>query len=214
MTRRLALAAVLAASLSQAAGAGAATLTADQACYTEKAPMTLTGAGFGAGDQIFVQGNQVFESGAAGSDGGFRVTTSAPLLGTINPGTKSFVITATDQATQVSAPVTVRVATFTFSTSLGFASATAQRTWKFSGLFQKPGKPIYGHFRFKGKTYSNHRFGVPKGPCGTLTARAPLIPGATPRPGTWTVQIDFAKTYKATTKPRLRNTATVIRTFG
>ena len=193
--------------------AGAASLTADQACYTERSAVTLTGQGFGAGDQMFVEGNQVFESGPADTAGAFDVGFAAPLTGTITPGYKTFTITATDQTTQVSASTDIRVATFTFGTSLGVAAAGALRPWTFSGLFQKPGKPIYGHFRFKGKTYSNYRFGIPTGPCGQLKAKASLIPGARPRVGTWTVQVDFAKHYKATTVPRLRTKTQVFKTF-
>lgn len=212
MIRRPLALGVLLAALIPAAQAGAATLTADQACYVQKGPVQLTGLGFGAGDQIFVQGNQVFQSGPADAAGGFQVTFAAPLTGTIKPGSKAFRITATDQVTQVSASVEIRVAVATFGTSLGFASATKPRQWTFSGLFQSPGKPIYGHFRFKGKTYSDHRFGVPTGPCGELKVKAPLIPGTRPRPGTWTVQVDFARRYSPKTRPRLTQKATVFRT--
>lgn len=212
MTRRPLALGVLLATLIPAASAGAATLTADQACYVQKSRVQLTGLGFGADDMIFVQGNQVFQSGPADVGGGFLVTFAAPLTGTIKPGSKAFRITATDQVTQVSASVEIRVAVATFGTSLGFASATKPRQWTFSGMFQHPGKPIYGHFRFKGKTYSDHRFGVPTGPCGELKVKAPLIPGTRARAGTWTVQVDFERRYRATTKPRLTGKATVFRT--
>ena len=212
MLRRLIALPVLLAVVLPAGSAAAASLTADQTCYTEKSAITLTGQGFGPADPIFLQGNQVFLSGTAGADGGFQATVGAPLTGTITPGSKTFTITATDQTTQVAASVDVRVAVFTFGTSLGLTAIGAKRRWSFSGLFQKPGKPIYGHFRFKGKTYSDYRFGVPKGPCGELKVKAPLIPGAKSRPGTWTVQVDFAKHYKATTLPRLRQKTQVFRT--
>ena len=213
MLRRPPLLAALLALLIAAPAAGAASLTADQACYVEHGPVTLSGAGFGAGDTMFVQGNQVFESGPADPAGGFQVTFQAPLTGTITPGHKRFTITATDQVTQVASSVDILVANATFGTTLGVALASKPRTWSFSGLFQHPGKPIYGHFRFKGRTYSDHRFGVPKAPCGELRAKAPLIPGAKPRAGTWTVQVDFAKRYKATTKPRLTSRLIVFRTL-
>ena len=212
MRRRLLIVPHVAAVMVVAAPAGAATLTADQACYTEKSKVTLTGAGFGAADPIVLQGDQIFLSGAAGADGGFQATVAAPLTGTIEPGSKTVTVTATDQTTPAAASVDIRVAVFTFGTSLGLTAVGAKRQWSFSGLFQKPGKPIYGHFRFKGKTYSDYRFGVPKGPCGELKVKAPLIPGARSRPGTWTVQVDFAKHYKATTLPRLTQKTKVFRT--
>ena len=211
--RRIVLATTIGAAFVPSAGASAATLVPDQGCYVEHGAVTLHGSGFGALDLVNLSGPQVFESGNADANGGFTVTSPAPLLGTIAPGSKSFTLAATDQTTQVTASTTINVATATFATSGGVASATAKRTWTFSGLFQRPGKPIYGHFRFGGKTRSTYRFGVPKGACGELKAKAPLIPGASPTSGKWRVQIDFEKRYSPTAKPRLSNTATVFRSF-
>ena len=111
------------------------------------------------------------------------------------------------------ASVDVHVATAVFSTSTGFKSPRAARTWKFSGLFQRPGKPIYGHFRHNGRTYANYRFGVPQGPCGTLKRKAPGIPARRVPAGTWKVQVDFNKRYDPKATPRLTGTTTVITTF-
>ncbi len=57
--------AIIAAILVPASAASAATLQADAACYVEKQPMQLAGAGFGAQDPITVTGPQIFASGAA-----------------------------------------------------------------------------------------------------------------------------------------------------
>ena len=115
---------------------------------------------------------------------------------------------AADSATGTSAEAVVNVANAVFSTSTGFKSPQAKRTWKFSGLFQNPGKPIYGHFRFGGKTRANYRFGKPTGPCGLLSKRAPGIP-ARSRAGTWTIQIDQNRAYKPNEKVALKVTSFV-----
>lgn len=209
---RIALVAVCGAPFLAAAPAGAATLVADKACYVADGAMQLTGSGFGAGAPITMAGDQIGLSGNAGPDGAFSATVKAPLLGTIKPAAKRFTVTATDTTTNTSASVDVNVANAVFSTSTGFKSPKAKRTWKFSGLFQNPGKPIFGHFRHAGKTYADYRFGVPQAPCGTLTRKAPGIPGSTVPAGKWTVQIDFERRYSATTAPRLTGTTTVYRT--
>jgi hypothetical protein len=199
--------------LTGAAPAGAATLVADKACYVAESAMQLSGGGFGAQAPIALAGEQIALSGNAGPDGAFSATVKAPLLGTIKPATKRFTITATDSTTNTSAAVDVNVANAVFSTSTGFKSPKAKRTWKFSGLFQNPGKPIFGHFRHGGKTYANYRFGVPAAPCGTLTRKAPGIPGSSIPAGKWTVQIDFERSYNPNAAPRLTGSTTVFKTF-
>lgn len=196
-----------------AAPAGAATLAADQACYVAQSAIQLTGSGFAAGAPISLAGDQIGLSGTADPGGAFSATVRAPLLGTIRPAVKTFTVTATDSSTNTTASVDVRVANAVFSTSTGFKSPAAKRTWKFSGLFQRPGKPIYGHFRNRGKTYANYRFGVPQGPCGTLTRKAPGIPGNSVPAGQWTVQVDFQRSYDPKASPRLTGSTTVFRTF-
>jgi hypothetical protein len=199
--------------LAAAAPAGAATLVADKSCYVTESAMQLSGSGFAAQAPITVAGEQIALSGSAGPDGAFSATVKAPLLGTSRPAVKRFTVTATDASTNTSAAVDVNVANAVFSTSTGFKSPQAKRTWKFSGLFQNPGRPIYGHFRHRGRTYSNYRFGVPTGPCGTLTRKAPGIPGSSVPSGKWTVQVDFKRTYDPNATPRLTGSTTVFKTF-
>ena len=199
--------------LAAAPGAAAATLTADQGCYIEGFQMGLTGAGFAPSASISLEGEQIALTGPAGADGTFQAPVKAPLLGTSKPATKTYTVTATDPATSTTATVDVQVATAVFSTSTGFKSPRASRTWKFSGLFQQPGKPIYGHFRHNGRTFANYRFGVPQGPCGTLKRKAPGIPARSVPAGTWKVQVDFNKKYDPKATPRLTGSTTVITTF-
>lgn len=213
-TTRIALVAACGATLlGLAAPAGAATLAPNQACYVADGPMQLAGAGFAPGAPISLAGEQIALSGNADPAGAFSATVKAPLLGTIKPAVKSFRVTATDAAAGTSAEAVVNVANAVFSTSTGFKSPQAKRTWKFTGLFQKPGKPIYGHFRHGGKTYANYRFGVPKAPCGTLTRKAPGIPGSSIPSGSWTVQIDFERSYNRKAAPRLTGSTTVFKTI-
>lgn len=195
--------------------AGAASIKADKKCYVSGTAVNVAGSGFGPGNSIFVTGNQMFAAATADPGGIFSSRLRAPSLGAfIRPGSKSFKITATDQATNVTASTKIRVANLTFATSSGVKSPRSKRTWRFSGFIQKRGKPIYGHFRRAGKTYANYRFGKPKGACGTLTKRAPGIPAKNVRPGKWLIQVDYKKRYSRKTRPRVTSTTTVFTTIG
>ena len=118
----------------------------------------------------------------------------------------SLTLQAVDSAGNVG-KTSVGVVQFAFKTSSGFKSTRAIRKWSFSG-FQDTSRPIYGHFRFGGKTRANYRFGKPTGPCGLLSKRAPGIP-ARSRAGTWTIQIDQNRAYKPNEKVALKVTSFV-----
>jgi len=72
-------------------------------------------------------------------------------------------------------------------------------TWRFAGFWQGNSKPIYGHYRYMGRTLADFRFGKPSGPCGILKVKAKRLP-VRPRPGSWTLQLDQKKKYSPTTK--------------
>jgi hypothetical protein len=72
-----------------------------------------------------------------------------------------------------------------------------RRTWRFVGI--RGAGALYGHFLFNGKVVYSHRFGMPKGACGRLSARAPglPVPKSKFRAGEWTVQFDRNRLYLA-----------------
>jgi hypothetical protein len=169
--------------------------------------MAFGGAGYdgyyNAGVNTDASGRYTFE----------KVPAGLVHLSARDPNTSTSVGRASAVLQGGTASVDVHVATAVFSTSTGFKSPRASRTWKFSGLFQQPGKPIYGHFRHNGKTFANYRFGVPKGPCGTLKRKAPGIPARRVPAGLWKVQVDFNRAYDPKATPRLTGSTTVITTF-
>ncbi len=195
--------------------AGAATISTDAACYVAGGQIGVSGAEFGPGNPVFLQGEQMFASVPADASGVLSATLTAPSLGAvIGPTFKSFTLTATDQTTRAAASSTIKVANLTFATNGGVKSPKAKRIWSFSGFLQRPGKPIYGHFRYRGKTYADYRFGVPKGPCGMLKKRAPGIPAKRVRTGKWNIQVDFERRYKRNVSPRVTSSTTIFTTFG
>ena len=114
----------------------------------------------------------------------------------IKPAVKRFTVTATDAATNTSATVDVNVANAVFSTSTGFKSPKAKRTWKFSGLFQNPGKPIYGHFRHGGQDVRQLPLRRPDRAVRHADAQGARHPGSRVPSGKWTVQVDFSRTLR------------------
>lgn len=197
--------------------ATAATLGTNLACYVPGLTMAVQGTGFtpNAGFALGGPGTDVL-TGNTDASGAFAMLLPVPAEAAIVPtGTTPVPLTlkATETPSGLSASTTVKVAPFRFTTDKGRKSPGAKRTWHFSGFLFRPGKPIFGHFRFGGKTRANYRFGVPKGPCGLLTRRAPTIPAHPASPGLWTIQVDYNRTYKPSEKLALTSTLTVFRVF-
>jgi hypothetical protein len=206
-TRSIALAAVVAVIPASAANAG--TVALDKPCYVPQQTMVATGAAFTPGAPLTLGGDTVFPPATADPAGAFQVPLTAPLTGKAGARptdvvTQTLTVTDTVDPAQ-NASVPYQVANFAVDRGAS-RNPRSVRKWYFSGF--PTGKAIYGHFRFKGKTASNYRFGTAAGPCGLLSKRAPGIPGRV-RTGTWTLQVDTRKTYSATTVPALRGTISV-----
>ena len=200
-----------AAVLAAPAAAEAGHVATDMPCYLERQAARVLLTGFTPNVDVVVEGDQVFASGVTDAAGGLVLPFSAPLRETSQPGSERIVLTATEltgPAPQPPVRAAFRVTTLSFA-SKGSRSPTAIRTWTFSGF--RPGKPIYGHFRYKGRTRANHRFGVATAPCGELRRRAPAFPvrGGRVPVGTWRVQVDQRRFYAAGTVPRLATNTTV-----
>ena len=210
----LTLAVLCGLALAVPAGAQAASLTTDFPCYIEQTGMTVRGKGFHPNAEISVSGLQIFASAKTDDSGMFSTDVKAPIFPTVSPGSRRYTVTAAERDDASSkASVGFRVTNYAFATTQGNRSPKAKRRWRFSGF--SPGKPIYGHFRFKGRTRGTFRFGNATGACGELTRMAAGIPvkGRIPA-GKWVVQVDQRKRYSSTTKPALRATTTVSVVFG
>lgn len=194
----------------QASAAGAATISADKACYVNVdpavgAPMTISGTGFIPGDTVELSGGTVFGTATADPTGAFTVPVSAPLLSTIGPGTLSTTVTATDNAAN---GTTVTASTLVQSANLAASTKPARvknvhkdkATFTFSGF--TPGKPIYG-FYLRKKVVATVRYSKANGPCGTLTQRALLYPGGHPANDQYNVAFESTSHYSKSAFPRV-----------
>lgn len=197
-----------AAVLLPAAAAGAAgTVTLDKSCYVEGAPVVVSGSAFGANAQLTLGSSAGGETlGSAISDPAGAFATRVPAPAVPDDGAQATdvlsstltVVNPLDATQNASAPL--RVVNFTVDRGKT-KNPKSVRTWSFSGF--PAGSTIYGHFRLGGRTLANHRFGKTTGACGLLHARAAGIPVAKLRAGTWTIQLDTAKTYKRHRVPSL-----------
>jgi hypothetical protein len=182
--------------------AGAATLTPDHPCAVAGQPVTLAGAAFTPDSAVILTGAA---TGSATTDpaGAFAVTLAAPRapVGKIARST----VTATDAGGATAAATVASIAQRAWSNA-PVTGVPAQRvTWRFAGFFT-PARAIYAHVRFGGRTVANHRFGLPRGACGTLTARAARVPlrrASSLRSGVWQIKLDQARTYRASTPGRV-----------
>ena len=140
----------------------------------------------------------------ADANGRIRTSVRAPAAtgGAVAP--RSFTVTATDGGN----PGNMAPAISMFVTRTRPASnapvegnPNAVTTWEFANF--KPGRWIYGHFRFKGTTQRTVRFGrAGDAPCGQLRVRARRVPVPRLHAGRWRLQIDQRKAYSIRTKPR------------
>jgi hypothetical protein len=193
------------------AGASAAALDLGPACTYSGAPMPVSGSGFTPNMTVMLSGSA---SGTATTDatGSFRAPLVAPASSSLTGRT------ATVQAAEVGGnPANTTTAKVKVVKDLLATNAPIQgrptgvTRWRFAGF--QPGRPIYGHYRRDGRTMRNYRFGVAKGPCGTLSVRARRVP-ATSRPGHWTLQLDQRSSYHRTTEPRRTITFRIVRRVG
>jgi hypothetical protein len=207
-----ALAAVAAAAAVPAAAQGASIAT-DAPCYLAGSPMGISGTMFTPGARWTVETEQLFAFGDVDPTGGWSATETAPSLGAmIGPGRKTFNLVAKENQVEV-ARTQFSVTNLAASISPQRGRPTGTGRWKFSGF--TPGRAIYVHVRRGGKTLGNYRFGVAKGTCGELTARARRLPikRSRIRSGTYTLVFDNARTYRRTSRPQVSYTTTVFTTF-
>jgi hypothetical protein len=208
--RTVALGTVLLAAVVPAASAQAASITLNQPCQIATFGLTATLAGFTPNSTVTLDGDGIFRTVTADAVGSATVTFAAPLLGSSLPKSKQFIVNAADDApAPLRAFARFRSTNLAFGTTGGVRSPKAKRTWTFSGL--QPGKPIWGHFRFGGRTRGTYRFGIAEGPCGELTVKAPGIPvKGRINTGRWNIQIDQQKIFNPATKPRMTGSTSVV----
>src|SRR3954449_11704358 len=191
------LAAAAAALLLVPAGANAAELTVTGTCFATGQRVPVSGTSFTPGAPVTIAGDV---TGAAQADaaGMFTTEIAAPPVAELGP--RVVTVTAVDRITPANtASMRLNVVREAFGSNRPVAGRPhAVTPWRFAGFV--PGRPIYAHFLLGGRSRGDYRFGVARGDCGTLTARATRIPGVRVlAPGRWTLKLDQRMTYRTGT---------------
>src|SRR4051794_11544360 len=191
------LAAAVAALLLAPAGANAAQLTVTGTCFATGQRVAVSGTSFTPGAPVTIAGDV---TGAAQADaaGMFTTEIAAPPVAELGP--RVVTVTAVDRVNPANtATLRLSVVREAFGSNRPVAGRPrAVTTWRFAGFV--PDQPIYAHFLLDGRSRGDYRFGVARGACGTLTARAPRIPGVRAlAPGRWTLKLDQRMTYRDST---------------
>ena len=191
------LAAAIVALLLLPAAAGAADLTVPGTCFASGQRLVLSGTSFTPGTPIAIAGD-VTGTAQADAAGTFTTAIAAPPITELGP--RVVTVTAVDRVNPANTS-TLRMAVVRepFGSNRPVAGRPrAITTWRFAGFV--PGRPIYAHFLLGGRPRGDYRFGVARGRCGTLAARAARIPGVRAlAPGRWTLKLDQRKTYRDVT---------------
>ena len=159
--------------------------------------ITVTGSGFTPNSKVDVSVdgrtavNGVPVDGAGNLPAG--VQAPAPFIAQRD---KPFSVVATEQGNAAS---TATQASRVTALNVGIQPRKARPSSRvlFRGRGFTGAGPVYGHYRYKGKTRKTVTF-KPKGPCGTFSQRKKQIPVSRPGTGQWLLQFDQQKRYART----------------
>jgi hypothetical protein len=198
----------LAATAVAAQAAPSVGLAPARACQLSGQTVTMIGGGYTPNGSVDVAVDGV-------SLGQLPADPTGNIGGTITLGTlkgvKTHVVKTTDTANAALTAQTTFLGT-TRQVTVKPKHARAGKKLKLRGYgFVNHGK-AYMHVRGHG-LHIDSRVGKPKGACGTWSAKRAIVP-STAAAGRYPVQFDQKKKYSKKTKPRIRGTMTVTRTFS
>jgi hypothetical protein len=147
--------------------------------------------------------------------GGFAEADFPPSFTKSNGNIEEFTLAATDKITNPAAPLVAitkfQVVRFGLTRSPTPKKPSSRVTITARGFV--PGKPVYVHFRFKGKTYRTVSLGNAEGVCGIAAKKMKALPTKT-RYGTWKAYVDQTKKFSVSTRPQWIDSFRIYRTFG
>jgi hypothetical protein len=203
-----ALAVGFCAAIAAPTNANAATLTVPP-CVVDYGPIGLlnlpiAGTGFTPGGLVAIESATASNPVRGGvtsaiADAAGNVATKTGTLGfsRVDASDETYDLVATDRTNPaITASATLRQVRFGFGAKPSTGQPARKVRYMARGFL--PGKPVYAHFRFAGKTRRNVTIGVPAAPCGLVSRRLRLLPTKT-RFGTWTVYMDHVRRYSPQT---------------
>jgi hypothetical protein len=193
---------VLAASAAvPAAAAGRPSLHVDHRCYTVGDPVHVSGSGFPQSSSVaFTLLGKPY--GSAVTDAKGRLLAENGLAPAIGPRFRQVTL----RAQSAGATATTRFSITRLTVAISprrVESPTDTVTFRARGFPR--GRRLYLHYITpRGNVLKPRRLGRLSRPCGTRTARAPLIGTPDPSTGRWRLQFDTRRKYSSRTRPRVR----------
>jgi hypothetical protein len=178
-------------------------------CYLTRDVVTVSGAGFTAGGAVnfAVDGQTIPGSLTADAAG----NVSSPFTFGRMDAVKQHTLTGTD-ATNPALTGSVAYTGTTFQIASKTSRGKPGKKSKLRGYGFIAGPKAYMHVRGHGIARDTF-LARPAAPCGTFTARKAFVPSGAPV-GKYKVRFDHKKKYSKQTKPQLKYTLTVFRTFN
>ena len=183
--------------------------------------MPIGGTGFVPGRSVTVSTSTpsspapvTLTSSIADPTGAFAKVTTPPPFRDSRTHLQSFTLIGSD-TTNPAAPILAafpfQVVRFGTTTDPAPRRPSQRVTYTARGF--APGRAVYIHFRFAGKTRRSVRLGVAKAPCGIVSRRMRALPTRS-RPGTWSAYTSQARRFSPSTRPMWKSTFTIFRRLG
>ncbi len=144
--------------------------------------------------------------------GGFTTTAFPAPFSSFRTREQTFGLVGTDTANPLLTAATM-FEQVRFGVTVSPSRSRPNRIVRYTARGFLPGRNVYAHYRFRGQTRANVRLGQAAAPCGKVSRRMRLLP-ARSRFGTWQVYVDQRRTYSRSTRPQVRASIFVSRTFG
>jgi hypothetical protein len=217
-------AAALAAAVGDAGAASAApTIASKIACVANLGiggAMTLpvTGSGFSPNGVVALSTSTAsrpapkdLTSVNADANGNIDARVDPPAFRSTSTVEQSFNLIAIDAANPANtATSTFRQVRFGFDANPDTGRPARRVTYTARGFL--PGKVVYAHFRFGGRTRRDVKIGVATSPCGIASKKMRLLPAKT-RFGRWAIYMDQAPTYSKSTLLQAKGSLVIQRTL-
>jgi hypothetical protein len=147
----------------------------------------------------------------ADANGNIASRVDPPAFGSHSTMQQSFNLIASEVANPANTAMsTFREVRFGFDASPSTGRPARRVTYTARGFL--PGKPVYAHFRFRGRTRRDVKVGVAGEPCGIASKKMRLLPTKT-RFGRWTIYMDQAPTYSKSTLLQAKGSLVIQRTL-
>jgi hypothetical protein len=181
--------------------------------------LPLTGSGFTPNGVVALQTStrsrptpKDLTSVSADASGNIASRVDPPAFKSRSTVQETFHLIAIEAANPAStATATFRQVRFGFDARPSTGRPARRVTYTARGFL--PGKPVYAHFRFRGKTRRNLKIGVARAPCGIASKKMRLLPTKT-RFGTWTVYMDQTPGYSKATLLQAKGSLVIQRTLS